>query len=58
MNVEEMLKGTMTDADTSGKIYIPIPRGQASVSGLTITSDHEEWLRRHPSVSTSYNKIG
>lgn len=59
VEVEKVLIEALTDKGDSGIINIPIPRGDVRPSGLEIASaDHMAWLRQHPSVSTSYNKIG
>lgn len=53
--VEHMLETVLDDEGSETTIAIPIPK--PNNSEITIAEEKLEWLRRHPSVSTSYNRI-
>jgi hypothetical protein len=56
VEVENMLTAALKDSDASpSKLSIPIPRLIQPNSNPS--SGSEEWIRKHLSVSTSYNKL-
>ena len=54
--VEQMLEVVLDDKNDESTITIPVPGQEAR--GTVLAGDKLEWLKRYPSVSTSYNQIG